>query len=454
MDLISDEDKDFANERLGNLEKQLNIDYKNTFPVDVFPAPFNQLINECFESLNFPTDYVGAAILTAVCTVIGRSAKLRVKNGWFQFASFFMVLLGNAGASKSPAMELPFKPIEIFDREQIKIFEAAYIEYEAIQKDKKDNKDNHPAEKPKLTKTILHNYTPEILNKRLADNDRGLVIVSDEMATTLEGMNNYSKSDQSSLYLSYWSNKSISVDRVGSPIPLMVIDPILNWIGGLQYRVLAKLFPKGKTDNGFLQRMLFACPDHAEKQPINDVELNPNIIKKYADWITSYLSKPIDIDLESGLPKPRIYIWSVEAKAYFYEWHKVNTAMVNENTNTLKGEIISKFDIHFVRLSLVLQIMDNNDNNEISLKAVHGAAKLCTYFLNNAMKVLDLLENNQQDSLPQNKLKLYALLPDHFTTAEANAIGKSINENSKFVQRFLLEDLFIKTAYGQYSKKR
>lgn len=436
-----------------NLDEAEKQDLTNPFPVDVFPSPFKELISGCNEALNFPTDYVGAAILTAVCTVIGRSAKLKVKNGWYQFANFFMALLGNAGASKSPAMELPFKPIEKHDMEQIKIFEAAYNEYEVIQKDKKDNKDNHPAVKPNLIKTMLHNFTMEILGKRLADNDRGLVIVSDELATSMDGISNYSKADQTPQMLSYYSNKSSSVDRVGSPIPLMIIDPILNWIGGLQYRVLSRLFPKSKTDNGLLQRFLFAAPDHAEKQPINDVELNPEIFDKYSKWITTYLSNPIDTDFETGLPKPRIYIWSIEAKAYFYEWHKQNTAMVNENADSLKGEIISKFDIHFVRLSLVLQIMDSYEKNEISLKAVQGAAKLCTYFLNNAMKVLDILESNQQDALPQNKLKLYSLLPDHFTTAEANAIGESIGENVKFVQRFLMEDLFIKTAYGQYSKK-
>jgi hypothetical protein len=83
-------------------------------------------------------------------------------------------------------------------------------------------------------------------------------VVSEELATWLEGMNNYSKGDQTSGYLSIWSNKATSIDRVSKPIPLWLPQPFLNIIGSLQTRVLQRFFPAAKTDNGFLQRFLFA----------------------------------------------------------------------------------------------------------------------------------------------------------------------------------------------------
>ncbi len=232
-------------------------------------------------------------------------------------------------------------------------------------------------------------------------------------------------------------------------------QPYLNIIGSLQPRVLSKLFPTGKTDNGFLQRFLFAFPACSEKQPINDYEINEDHIIKYSKWIESYrLNTPIQIDPETEKPSPKIYYWSHEAKAYFYKWQTENTALVNDNAESLKGEILSKFDIHFIRLCLILQIMDDYSTSKISLKAVQGAERLCRYFLNNAIKVLDILQTgNTSNGLPQNKLSFYAALPQGFTTAEANIIGKDLGFNVKAVQRFLNEaNLFNWIGQGQYSK--
>jgi hypothetical protein len=430
---------------------------ENIFPVEVFPPSFQDLINECNSSLNFPTDYTGTSIISAISTAIGKSAKVKVKNGWYEFASLYMAMLGNAGANKSHPLDLAYKPFEDIDSASIKVFKEESKLYQAHQDlNKKDKKDVKKPLVPILVKTVLHNFTPEILCKRLTDNVRGCTVVSEELATFLEGMNNYSKGDQSSAYLSFWSNKPTSVDRISQSVPLWLPQPFLNIIGTLQPRVLQKLFPSGKTDNGFLQRFLFAFPTNAEKQPINDYEINESLIQNYAKWIENYrMDSPIQIDPETQKPKSKLYYWSSEAKLHFYTWQKKNTDSVNDNAESLKGEILSKFDIHFIRLSLILQIMENYNTDQISLRAVQGAEKLCAYFLSNAIKVLEILETcNASNSLPQNKLSFYNVLPEQFTTSEANTIGQSLGFNTKAVQRLLNDGiLFNRMAHGQYSKK-
>ncbi|MDQ6756270.1 MAG: YfjI family protein [Bacteroidota bacterium] len=446
-----------ADTLLQQAEKENEIK-TNKFPVEIFPSFFQELINECNKSLNFPIDYTGTAIIAAVSTAIGKSAKLKVKNNWYEFAAFYFGIIGNAGANKSHPLDLAFKPFEDIDRAIIKHFEQEFERYEAYQAlNKKDKENQTKPDKPILKKSILHNFTPEILHQRLTDNERGCAVVSEELATWLEGMNNYSKGDQTSGYLSIWSNKATSIDRVSKAIPLWLPQPFLNIIGALQIRVLQRLFPSKKTDNGFLQRFLFALVEGAEKQPINDYEIDETQLIKYSKWIENYRSaSPIYVDLETGKPKPKLYYWSHEAKSFFYKWQKENTDTVNENADTLIGEIFSKFDIHFCRLSLVLQIMYDYSISEISLIAVQAAEKLCSYYQRNAMKVLQILESgNPSDNLPQNKIALYNSLPDKlFTTSEANEIGEGLNFNVKAVQRFLNdESLFTWIAQGQYCKK-
>lgn len=429
------------------------------FPIEVIPYPFDELISECKRSLNFPIDYTGTSILSATSTAIGKSASICVKQGWFEYAANYTAIVGNPGAIKSHPIDIAYNPLIEKDRIAIKEYEAELQEYDILvsitKKDIKDIKDIGQIEKPKLKKSILHNFTPEILFQRLSDNSRGCSVVSDELAYFLEGMNNYSKGDQSSAYLSFWSNKGTSIDRVSKPIPLFIPQPFLNIIGGLQPKVLPKLFPTNKIDNGFLQRFLFAYPDYSEKQPINDNQLDERVLNKYSDWINNYISKnPIETDPETDKPISKIYYWSDEAKEYFYQWQKNNTDLVNENAESIKGEIISKFDIHFTRLALIIQIMDNHSSNIISLKSAEAAASLCKYFMNCAFKILENLGNGKVEILPDNKQKIYKALPKEFTTSEANSIGSDFGLNEKFVQRFISDDtLFKKLEHGKYSKK-
>lgn len=439
---------------LNHIEKVLEGEF---FPVNVFPSPFLEVITETEKTLNFPTDYTGTAILTAIAAAIGKSAKIRVKKGWYEFPAIYAALIGKPGANKSHPIETAFKPFEEIDRAQIKRFEQEYNQFEEYQALTKKDKENLPKpEKPRLIKTVLHNFTPEILHQRLTDNDRGCTIVSEELATFLDGMNNYSKGDQASVYLSFWNNKPTSIDRVSKPVPLWLPQPFLNIIGSIQPRILPKLFPVNKTDNGFLQRFLFAFPDSVQKQPINDFEIDEDVLAHYARWIDEYrVRNPIIIDSETELPKAKIYVWSKEAKDFFYEWSKENAIQVNENNDSLKGEIISKFDIHFARLSLILQVMKDYNSPEISLNAAKGAAKLCAYFLNNGLKVLGVLGKNKTDELPQDKKQLFEALPDEFTTGEGLLIAESLGTIGRTYERFIKDERFFKRVkYGNYRKQK
>lgn len=426
------------------------------FPIDVFPSPFHELLKETERTLNFPIEYTGTALLTAVAAAIGKSAKVRVKKGWYEFPSIFSALVGKPGANKSHPIETAFKPFEEIDRKEIKKFEEHHIEYEEFQALNKKEKEKLPKpEKPKLKKAVLHNFTPEILHQRLTDNDRGCTIVSEELATFLEGMNNYSKGDQLSIYLSFWSSKPTSIDRVSKPVPLWLPEPFLNIIGSIQPRILPKLFPLNRTDNGFLQRFLFSFPDNVEKQPINDFEIDESILGDYSNWIKQYISNnPIEKNNETELPVSKIYTWSEPAKKFFYEWQKENTIQVNKKSDSLESEILSKFDIHFCRLSLILQIMNDNSGNEISLEAAKGAAKLCSYFLNCAIKVLNVLDKCKADSLPQDKRQLFETLPNEFATSEGLKIASKAGIPERTFKDFIKDgNLFQKLKHGKYKKQ-
>lgn len=364
----------------------------NEFPVEVFPSPFRELIEETKASLNYPVDYTGSAILAAVSTAIGKTAVLQVKTGWKEYAPLYLGIVGNAGAAKSHPLDMCFQQLERIDKENLKIYEMVLSDYNRYNDlPKKEKALEQEVQKPTLIKSILGNFSAEILCQRLADNKRGNCVKSEELETWLQGMNNYSKGDQASTYLSFWSCKGTSVDRVSKPIPLFVDSPYLNIIGSIQPRRIKSLFPSDKCDSGFLPRFLWAFPLNAEKEKISDREMNLETLETYNNWISNYIIHYTPAIDSWGNPAPKVYTWSPDAKECWFNFQHTNAEKCKAAGESLWSEVLNKFDIHFVRLSLLLQIMYNPFSYTISLKACEGAVKLCKYFETCSMMILDRL---------------------------------------------------------------
>ena len=419
---------------------------ENPFPIDVIPQPIRDYVKDLKETVNYPIDYTATALLTATATAAGANIKVLVKNGWTEQGSIFACVVGNPGANKTHPINTMFAPIKAIDKERHERFKFAheiYSSYEKLSKKDKDQADSLFA--PTLEKSVLSNFTTEILFKRLSENPRGCTVLSDELISFLEGMNNYSKSDQIGFYLSVWSNQSTTVDRVGQAIPLFIANPYLSIIGGLQPRALNKAFPIDKLNNGFFQRFLFAYPENVIKQPLNDNVANEQLARKYEEFI----NKLFDIC------EARTLTFSPAAKRYFYDWQSDNCDRVNEHQNSIKGEILSKFDNHFIRLALLVQMMSDPESMEIELAAVEASKLLCDYYLNCAFKVLAKIQNkeNYLTTLPQDKQQLFSELEQRFTTAEAIAIGGDFELQERAIKSFLNDtNLFKKVKHGNYEK--
>lgn len=455
---ISNPKEDLQNESLLSLSTAIDDSMKcetlandNPFPIDTFPELFSDLIVDLNKSLKFPHDYTGTAMLTAISCAIGTTVKLKVKESWYEYGSLYCCLVGNAGSNKTHPVNHAFIPIRELDKARHENYIKLYKEYFEYSKlTEKQKKETKPIHEPILEKSLLNNFTPEILTKRLYENPRGIAVLSDELATFLEGMNNYSKSDQSSTYLSFWSNQQTSIDRIGSPIPLLINLPYLSIIGGIQPRMLSKLFPVQKQNNGFYQRFLFAFPDVTFKEPISDEESNLVLQKKYTDFINDYFEVMKELKTDA-----RVLTWSKEAKDYFMQWILKQCELVNDNQDSIRGEIISKFDIHFIRLALLLQMMENPESTEIGMNAVYGAEKLCNYYLNCSLKVLRHIQNPNSYlfALTDNKKQFYNSLPRTFTTAQAIDLASHFDFQERRVKEFLNDTmLFKKIKHGVYER--
>jgi len=431
-----------------------NID-RNPFPIDIFPSFFKELTIELNKSLNYPIDYTGTALLTAISVTIGTSVRVEVKPPWYEYPSLYCCLIGNAGANKTHPINTAFVPLKMIDKINYNIYNEQlkkFNDYEKLSSEKK--KKVKKIENPKLRKNVTTNSTTEALHKILDENPKGCAIVSDEMATLFENMSNYSRGNQDGNYLTIWSNQLVSIDRATKP-SLYIETPFLSIIGGLQPRMLGITFSAQKLNSGFYQRFLFAYPDNAFKQPINDNVMSRDLLNRYEQFIKNYIDSHI-INENNEVLNNRELKWTDESKSFFYDWHGKNTDRVNEHQDSIKGEIISKYDNHFIRLALILQIMENPKSCTIELKAVEGAERLCNYYLNCSFKVLGILQEpaTYLKSIAENKRKFYEALPNEFATAEATNMGLKYNLAVRSTKEFLKDEiLFIHMRHGSYKKR-
>ncbi len=85
------------------------------FPISIFPSKIQRIISEVHECHNYPTDYIAAAILTAIAVGIGNTHHAQIKQGWVESPILYMALIGRPGANKSHPLSFAMKPFLDYD---------------------------------------------------------------------------------------------------------------------------------------------------------------------------------------------------------------------------------------------------------------------------------------------------------------------------------------------------
>src|SRR5690606_30938995 len=182
-------------------------------------------------------------------------------------------------------------------------------------------------------KPILSDATPEAVALQLAYYLKGSVIVVDELAGFIKSFDKYAKGADEQFYLSAWSGKSITKDRVSSE-SLYIPFPFLSIIGTIQPEWADQVF-YGKEESGFFDRWLLCYPERITKPYPAQTHLDPNITGLYDAIIQKLLDFKVSVD-----DQPTKVNYSPEAWEIVLEWIKRNTDAENDpNTTPTEGGI-------------------------------------------------------------------------------------------------------------------
>jgi hypothetical protein len=396
----------------------------DAFPTHVFPQTIREYIQKVSSSLSVPHDFIVVNILAAASIAIGKSYEIEVKKGYTQLANIYIMLVADPGTSKSPAMNIVFKPIfdmqteydNNYERDKAKYeadseeYERRYKEWKKLQKstrgegplDDKGNLLRRP--KPPLRKAIYTtDATPEAISPLMQMNPRGFALVHDELSAHVNGMNQYKggKGSDRQFYLSNWTNSNIRVNRKKEEDPVIVTRPCLTIVGNLPPGTLMQLEELRTMADGYTDRYLIAYPDMQQIAEFTWDDLPDEIQKEWADIVRSILEKD-PLAVYEGEVIPHTLQMSLDAKFEWGEWH---THLYKERTaedfpQRLQG-VFSKMTNQLARLILILHRLrvatGEVDDGEIDDITVKNACAIMDYFKQNSYKVYQQMEKTMEE---------------------------------------------------------
>lgn len=450
-------------EKLGSTEENSDgyseESTENSFPTDAFPLPVQQIIAATHDTLNFPIDYTAASVLFGASVAIGNTHCVEVKNKFTQTAVLYLAIVGRAGTTKSHPLTFALQPITDSDAKSFRQYEQLKQEFDAASSlSKKEREEQGIGElvKPVWKKFLLTDFTPEALAEVHKFNKRGIGVYADELAGWFKNFNRYNGGSEMEFWLSQWSGKAINIDRKGGE-PNYLPNPFISVGGTIQNGILEELAKNSRTQNGFIDRILFVVLNN-KKEPWSDSDLPQEIIDSWYRIIRNLLEMPLSFDSETQNPQPQVLRFTPEAKALLIAWQRKNTDACNAAESELLSGMYSKMDMHILRLALILELLQyacgESQKLAIGERAVEGAIKLAEYFKKSALKVHSILSNAcPLDKFPNDKQNLYHELPDTFTTEEGLQIAKSVGYPERSFKRFLNQkELFTRVSRGEYEK--
>lgn len=421
----------------------------SNFPLEVFHCEMIQKIFSETKKSNYNTDYLAGYILPAIGTAIGNGCRIAIgktpNNGHSECAIIYSVVVGNSGTGKTHPGKFASKPFIKKDIENLKDYNNLYTIYQENQRKPKEEREelHHPV----LCKTIMSDFTIESVASRHLGNTHSLWVINDEIKGFFENFGRYSKGSDQQKWLENYSQSPMIIDRKNEG-SVIIESPHISITGGIQPKVFQKLFAS-MVDDGMLARFLIFKPKYKPTIKLTDEQMDDSVYGIWESIIQNILS------IAKYNNETQLFYFSPEAWEVLKDWQNNLPDSNNEAISAINSKLIT----YVYRFCLILHIANNaynsNYTKEVPEYVVSDAIKLYKYFLENAMQMLDDMDLiSPLDGLPKNKLTLYSLLPEEFTTEEAKQIASN-NDLLKHtaVSTFLKNNqLFARVRQGEYKK--
>ncbi len=369
------------------------------FPLGVLPPAARDLVVEGSEAIGCQPDFLAVSVLVAASGTIGRSVSLLLKADYFASSSLFVACVGPPSDGKSPAIQKACSAVRKIDEalkaDHDRAMDCWQVEQNAVGSMGKKPKPTAP---PRPGRIDLDDITMEALPLILADNPRGLVLVKDELAGLMLGLNQYKggKGSDRQTLLSVWSGKAIKRDRVSheANIPIRCPHPCLSIVGAMTPDMLGSMADAQGRADGFLDRFLFAYPESRPISGWTDRGIDDATIDEWSALVARLWERPLNVVEGRSVP----HVARLEGEALSCWNHHYNLHAVEMNSADFSPNLRGpwgKIGEYAGRFVLVLACLDHasdptadpTEAPQVSPQTVIDAWALVSYFKSHLIRV-------------------------------------------------------------------
>ena len=432
-------------------------------PLDAFPQKLQDIIFEVTHIEQFDMEYLTISMLSAAATAIGNSCHIRIRGSWKSSPALYVILIGRPGQGKTPPLDYAFRPLQEHDFQMVSKFIEENKRYAELNAGNKGNAID--TDKPVLVQTILSDLTQEAMMRIHNDNQRGIVIMVDEIMGFFNSIYRYNDSPLLTQLLTAYSGKPLKVSRCNTLVPIIIPHPCINIIGTTQTQRIGELFTKENVSSGLIDRILFLHPKNRDIPKMEEnqdasAQGNDKAESAYRKWkavIDKLLSLEPDHD-DKGIIMPKVLDMSEDAYKCFAKWKNALVEKANgvEDEKLIDSRMM-KADSNVARLALIFQLLgwacDEIHMQYIDVRSVQTAIRMYDYLELSYQGIKSVI---QTEAMPPLKKAFLDLVQPDFTTADAIKAGCEIGICESTVKKNLAkmceEQTIQKMGHGVYKK--
>ena len=220
------------------------------FPIKAIPEPIREYVTAAAETTGTDPAFTGTAILPCLAAAVGTSTVIRLRDRWFEPSVLWCGIVGTSGCGKSPALDeatlhvrrrqaQAFEAYQqartVYDQE-IEFYRLALDDWKKGGRKKGDPQPEAPIE-PVCERCACSDVTVEALGPILAENERGVLAIRDELSGWFNSHGEYKQGHGSDTekWLSIHGSRELLSDRkTGDRRTVFVRRAAVSIVGGVQ----------------------------------------------------------------------------------------------------------------------------------------------------------------------------------------------------------------------------
>lgn len=374
------------------------------FIPELLPDAIRDYVMDIADRQQSPPDFAAVSAICGIAAVVGNRVHVRPKqhDDWEIVPNLWGAIIGAPSAMKSPAMQAALGPIYAITDDLRKKWEdeikSAEIDDALSAIDAKDAKkkaakamesgDREAARdflkslaadydsKPPCPRIVVNDATVEKLGELLNENQRGVLLIRDELPGFLANIECEDNQSDRAFYLEAFNGDGrFTYDRIGRGT-VHIKRCTVSIIGGVQPSRIAPIVRgaiSGDSNDGLIQRFqMVVWPDGISSWRWVDQEPNAQARLSYERVFRDLYDLPMG-DTE----RPAVLHLSPESQALFQEW------MTELQSEARSGTLPSTFESHILKmpktvasLALLFELIDGGrfEVNETAMRMALGWA--------------------------------------------------------------------------------